>query len=140
MAQLPFDINAAGQVVGTSYLDNVSFTANAFLYDNGVMTNLNSLIPANSGWVLKTAFAIDDAGVITGMGDVQRDADGVLAHAGAGAGGGGGGDRCGGRGGAAAAETVSASRMSTVWATPGHVPLRGNRAIDARRRSHRGDR
>jgi hypothetical protein len=32
------------------------------------MLDLNSLLPANSGWVLEEAFGINDAGQITGMG------------------------------------------------------------------------
>jgi probable HAF family extracellular repeat protein len=42
-----------------------------FLWQNGVMTNLNNLIPSNSGWVLLQAFAINNAGQIVGDGTYQ---------------------------------------------------------------------
>ena len=38
----------------------------AFLYNNGTMTDLNSLIP--SGWILEVANAINDNGQIVGQG------------------------------------------------------------------------
>ena len=34
----------------------------------GTMLNLNSLLPANSGWDLLQAYAINDSGQITGTG------------------------------------------------------------------------
>jgi probable HAF family extracellular repeat protein len=55
-------INDADQVVG--YSGN-----SAFLYENGVMTDLNTLIPANSGFMnLEYANAIDNSGRIAGYG------------------------------------------------------------------------
>jgi len=63
---LAFGINNFGQVVGAS---NSSVTQlHAFLYSGGVMRNLNRLIPANSGWQLTVARAINDAGQIVGDG------------------------------------------------------------------------
>src|SRR5262249_50580395 len=62
-------INNQGQVVGHS---TVSSDKNqdwhAFLYSGGVMTDLNDLLPAGSGWVLTEAEAINDAGQIAGTG------------------------------------------------------------------------
>jgi probable HAF family extracellular repeat protein len=56
------DINNSGQVVGYSDLG-------AFVYDDGTMTDLNSLIPSTSGWTLQNATAINDSGQIVGFGD-----------------------------------------------------------------------
>ena len=41
----------------------------AFLYSNGSMTDLNSLIDPASGWTLHYAFAINDSGQIVGTGN-----------------------------------------------------------------------
>jgi probable HAF family extracellular repeat protein len=61
------DINSAGQVVGLveGYGDLARV---AFLWQNGEMIDLNTLIPADSGWVLLGATAINDAGQIVGFG------------------------------------------------------------------------
>ncbi len=59
-------INNSGQVVGWS-LDG-SAAPRAFLWENGVMLDLNGLIPADSGWILKEARAINDFGQIVGWG------------------------------------------------------------------------
>lgn len=40
----------------------------AFLFSNGAMTDLNSLIDPASGWGLTSAFDINDAGQIVGSG------------------------------------------------------------------------
>ncbi|MGC8783039.1 MAG: hypothetical protein ACP5RN_01435 [Armatimonadota bacterium] len=62
-----FGINQLGHVVGHSYLsDNVSLRA--FLWVDGVLRNLNDLLPAGSGWVLNEARAINNFGQITGYG------------------------------------------------------------------------
>lgn len=54
-------INSSGQIVGSS-LDH------AFIWVNGVGTDLNTLIPANSGVTLGTANAINDKGQIAAQG------------------------------------------------------------------------
>ncbi len=61
------DINSAGQVVGLieGYGDLARV---AFLWQNGEMIDLNALIPADSGWVLLGATAVNDAGQIVGFG------------------------------------------------------------------------
>jgi probable HAF family extracellular repeat protein len=60
-------INDSDQVVGYSTTsDNAD--QHAFLYSGGVMRDLNSLIPANSGWILTSAHAINDNGNIVGVG------------------------------------------------------------------------
>ena len=60
-----FAINNRGQVVGFSR--TVSGTA-AFLWSDGVMTDLNTLLPENSGWYLGAAQGINDQGQIVGDG------------------------------------------------------------------------
>jgi probable HAF family extracellular repeat protein len=62
-----FGINNSGQVVGESYTAN-GFVDDAFLYSNGTMLDLNSMIPASSGWQLTEACAINDHGWIVGAG------------------------------------------------------------------------
>lgn len=62
-----YGINNLGHVVGYSYLsDNTSMRA--FLWVNGVLRDLNDLLPAGSGWVLNEARAINNFGQITGYG------------------------------------------------------------------------
>lgn len=56
-------INLHGQVVGTS-------DGRAFVWENGVMTDLNTLIPEDSGWVLTSATDINNQGEIIGMGNL----------------------------------------------------------------------
>lgn len=53
------DINNHGQVVGTSTDNNGNLRA--FLWENGTMTDLNTLLPANSDWLLTDARFINDA-------------------------------------------------------------------------------
>jgi probable HAF family extracellular repeat protein len=54
-------------VVGEILLpDNSTF--HAFIYSDGAMTDLNSLIDQNSGWVLRSATGINNAGDIVGYG------------------------------------------------------------------------
>ena len=65
------DINNHGQVVGWSL--NASGERRAFLYTNGAMVDLNTLLEPGSGWVLLSANAINDAGQITGEGVVGDD-------------------------------------------------------------------
>jgi len=60
-------INSAGQVVGNAWLQNDS-SVRAFLYDQGSLTNLNTLIDPSSGWTLFYANAINDNGLIVGRG------------------------------------------------------------------------
>lgn len=62
-------INASGQVVGFS--TTASGSGAAFLYQNGTMYDLNSLIPKDSGWVLTEAISINDKGQIVGYGTYQ---------------------------------------------------------------------
>jgi probable HAF family extracellular repeat protein len=70
-------INNVGQVVGYASLPEDWLPENrtdqfrrAFVYDHrtGVMTDLNELIPRESGWYLVDAFDINDSGQIVGRG------------------------------------------------------------------------
>jgi hypothetical protein len=81
-------INNAGQVIGyaTNALPYLSHlvsrdpmgAAEPFLYQNGVMTNLNDLLPANSGWVLQSVLAINNLGQGVGEGSYQGQERGYL--------------------------------------------------------------
>jgi probable HAF family extracellular repeat protein len=62
-----YAINSSDVVVGTSQAPN---GAHAFIWQNGVMTDLNTLLPAGSGWVLQRAYAINNRGEIAGSGSV----------------------------------------------------------------------
>lgn len=57
-------INNAGDIVGTSQ-------GRGFLYSGSTMTDLNSLLPANSGWVIKDAYDINEYGQIVGQGVIN---------------------------------------------------------------------
>jgi probable HAF family extracellular repeat protein len=59
-------INEAGQVVGVSYAAGFA-NPRAFIYENGKMTDLNTLISGNSGLTLQVAQDINDEGVIVGQ-------------------------------------------------------------------------
>jgi probable HAF family extracellular repeat protein len=62
-------INSAGQVVGNSSTASDPY-GRAFLYSQGAMLDLSSVNGvAGSGWTLREAAAINDAGQITGTGD-----------------------------------------------------------------------
>lgn len=61
-------INNRGEVVGF-FGPNSDWRA--FLYSNGEMVDLNTLIPSDSGWVLRQASAINDAGQIVGEGIIN---------------------------------------------------------------------
>jgi probable HAF family extracellular repeat protein len=64
-SSVPTQINNPGQIVGAS-CDNMG-NCRAFLRQNKVMMDLNSLIPANSPLYLMFAFGLNDAGEIVGM-------------------------------------------------------------------------
>lgn len=54
-------VNSMGKIVGTSRF-------HAVIFENGVCTDLNTLISAAPGWTLEKAWAINDAGIIVGGG------------------------------------------------------------------------
>ena len=65
-ASLALGINDRGQVVGASLA--ADFSERAFLWENGAMTDLNTLIPANSALYLQQAESINSSGQIVGFG------------------------------------------------------------------------
>ena len=64
-ASLALGINDRGEVVGASLAAN--FSSPAFLWENGVMTDLNTLIPANSGLYLLLAESVNSGGEFVGL-------------------------------------------------------------------------
>ena len=62
-----YAINAAGQVAGYSDLPGDTGTS-AFLYDNGVLRDLNGLIGPGSAWQLLAAYGMNNRGQIVGRG------------------------------------------------------------------------
>jgi probable HAF family extracellular repeat protein len=82
-----FSINNNGDVVGTAdVISSLSFETNpitheiiittnyhdhAFLFSNGSMVDLNSMISTNSGWELYNAFGINNSDQIVGWGSMD---------------------------------------------------------------------
>jgi probable HAF family extracellular repeat protein len=69
---IAWGINNADQVVGSSEGEGV--VTHPFLYSGGVMRDLNTLIPPNSGWELIEALKINDKGHIVGHG-INKDGE-----------------------------------------------------------------
>jgi probable HAF family extracellular repeat protein len=64
-------VNASGQVTGTVNDSSRPYGYHAFLYTSGSgMVDLNTLIDPLSGWELRSGAAINDAGQITGTGNI----------------------------------------------------------------------
>jgi probable HAF family extracellular repeat protein len=59
-------INDTGEIVGLSL--DAEFDPHPYLWQNGVMTNLNSLVPADSPLYLLLACSINSSGEIVGLG------------------------------------------------------------------------
>ncbi len=59
-------INNAGVIVGSS--TTASGSSTPFVYYGGIMTDLNSLLPANSGWQLSYVAQINDSNQVVGYG------------------------------------------------------------------------
>jgi len=82
-----FSINNQGDIVGTAEaISSITFETNpitgvitivtnyqnhAFLYSNGLMIDLNSMISTNSGWELYYAFGINNSDQIVGWGSMD---------------------------------------------------------------------
>jgi len=66
VASLSISINDAGSIIGASL--DANFNPRAFLWQNGVMTDLNTLVAGNSPLYLMTGCSINSRGEITGLG------------------------------------------------------------------------
>jgi probable HAF family extracellular repeat protein len=66
VASVSISINDAGSVVGASL--DVDFNPRAFLWEDGVMTDLNALVAGDSPLYLLTGCSINSRGQITGLG------------------------------------------------------------------------
>src|ERR1019366_7589159 len=66
VASLSISINDAGAIVGASL--DANFSPRAFLWEKGVMTDLNTLIVGNSPLYLLSGCSINSRGEITGLG------------------------------------------------------------------------
>ena len=62
-------INDSGVIVGMAGIHHVTSSEHAVMWINGQITDLNSLLPANSGWTLQAATAINNSNQILGFGD-----------------------------------------------------------------------
>jgi probable HAF family extracellular repeat protein len=69
-------INGVNWVVGGYF--TAANTSHAFVWIDGTLTDLNSLLPANCGWVLTSAQDVNDAGDIVGVGTVGGTVHGFL--------------------------------------------------------------
>lgn len=73
-------INDLTQVVGSSSLADNS-TQHAFLWEDGNLVDLNSLIDSTSGWELTSALEINAQGDIIGIGNFNGEQRGFVAKA-----------------------------------------------------------
>ena len=75
-----FGINNYQQIVGFSTLLDSS-TRHAFLWEEGELTDLNSLVDPGIGWELTSAFEINNNGDIIGIGNFNGEQRGFIAKA-----------------------------------------------------------
>ncbi|HEX8893674.1 MAG TPA: DUF3466 family protein [Terriglobales bacterium] len=80
IASIASGINDLGQVVGSSWDSNFNWS-NAFIYQDGVMTNLNDLFPKDFNLHATMANKINNRGQISGMGTVRTGPDAGKVHA-----------------------------------------------------------
>ncbi len=72
-------INHHSQIVGASGIELVNgnqsnlYTSHAVLWENGVLINLQTKIPAGSGWTITSALGINDFGQIVAQGGLRLD-------------------------------------------------------------------
>jgi len=72
-----YGVNIFAQVAGSSTIHGQTGT-HAFLWQNGLLVNLNSLVPQDFGWELQEARGINDAGQIVGSGMIHGQEHGFL--------------------------------------------------------------
>lgn len=74
----PYSINSSGVMVGGgAFSQNIDL---AVLWENSLVYDLNTLIPLDSGWVLKSASDINAAGQIVGYGTYNGKTQGFLLN------------------------------------------------------------
>jgi probable HAF family extracellular repeat protein len=71
-----WDINDAGMIVGAS--ETTGGVTHAWLYEGGVMQDLNGQIDTNEGWTLSVARGINSSGLVAGYGVVTGQARAFL--------------------------------------------------------------
>jgi len=72
-----YAINNPGSIVGTSSSTNGD---RAVIWKNGALTDLNAILPTNSGWVLQVATGINERDEITGYGTFEGQTRAFLLH------------------------------------------------------------
>lgn len=65
------DVNELGRIVGSSW--TIDAATHGFLWQDGVMYDLNDLIPPDTGWVVWYGRGINDAGQIAATGRLNGD-------------------------------------------------------------------
>jgi probable HAF family extracellular repeat protein len=70
-------INDRREIVG--FMLDADFNSHAFLWKDGVMVDLNDLIPKDSPWMLQSAAGINDSGQIAGQGLINSEVHAFLA-------------------------------------------------------------
>ncbi len=80
IAGIASGINDRGQVVGSLWDSNYNWS-DAFIYQEGVLTNLNSLFPKDLNLHATMANKINERGQISGMGTVKSGPDAGKIHA-----------------------------------------------------------
>jgi probable HAF family extracellular repeat protein len=80
MSAIATGINDQGQVVGSTWDSNFNWS-HAFIWQDGVMTDLNTLFPASSNLFATMANKINERGQISGMAIVLSGPDAGNIHA-----------------------------------------------------------
>jgi probable HAF family extracellular repeat protein len=65
-------INNNGTIIGRMNTSLSGGNSRAFIWEDGIMTNLNQLIPPGSDWILESVSDINDAGQIVGTGEAPN--------------------------------------------------------------------